>query len=183
VIDFEHGFEWTWYMRSHIYIYIYIYIHTAWLFSAYAERAHELSRPLCRKKLQKKENHVRSEFCGSVPLISAVTTFWAVGYNGDSTSFATYLTCLTDIQILIVVVIVMMLKIHFKLLQTQLQMHSLLIVIHCNNSCNCNTIKITFSITIFSIHDYNTQNSQLQSEFTSTIFSIYDYSMIFIIRG
>jgi hypothetical protein len=62
-------------------------------------------------------------------------------------------------------------------------MHSLLIVIHCNNNCNCNMIKITFSITIFSMHDYNTQNLQLQSEFTSTIFSICDYSMIFIICG
>jgi hypothetical protein len=118
--------------------------------------------PLCRKNLQKKENHVRSGFCGSVSLIGAITTFWAVGYNGDSTSFVTYLTCLTDIQILTVAVIVMMLKRHFELLQTQMQMHSLLIVIHCNNNCNCNTIKIAFSITIFSIHDYNTQNSQVQ---------------------
>jgi hypothetical protein len=79
-------------------------------------------------------------------------------------------------------IIAMMLKRHFESLQTQLQIHSLLIVIHCNNCCNYNMIKITFSITIFSIHDYNTQNLQLQSEFTSTIFSIYDYSMIFIIH-
>jgi hypothetical protein len=76
------------------------YIYTVQLFSAYAERAHELSKPLCAEKnYWKKENHVRSGFCGSVPLIGAVTPFKAVGYNGDRTSFATYLTSLTDIQI------------------------------------------------------------------------------------
>jgi hypothetical protein len=140
-----------------------IYIYTPRLFSVYAERAHELSRPLCvEKKLRKKENHVRSGFCESVPLIGAITPFWAVSYNGDSTSFATYLTCLTDIQILTVTIIVMMLKRHFELLQPQLQLQSLLIVKHCNNSCNCNTIEISSSIIIFSIHHHKIQNSQLQ---------------------
>jgi hypothetical protein len=46
------------------------------------------------KKIMKKENHVRFGFYGSVPLINAVTIILAVGYNGASTSFATYLTCL-----------------------------------------------------------------------------------------
>jgi hypothetical protein len=50
--------------------------------------------PCGEKNHRKKENHVRSEFYGSVPLINAVTIIWAVGYNGDNTSFATYLTCL-----------------------------------------------------------------------------------------
>jgi hypothetical protein len=47
-------------------------------------------------------------------------------------------------------------------LQPQLQLQSLLIVKHCNNSCNCNTIEISSLITIFSIHYHKIQNSQLQ---------------------
>jgi hypothetical protein len=47
-------------------------------------------------------------------------------------------------------------------LQPQLQLQSLLIVKHCNNSCNYNTIEISSSITIFSIHHHKIRNSQLQ---------------------
>jgi hypothetical protein len=47
-------------------------------------------------------------------------------------------------------------------LQPQLQLQSLLIVKHCNNSCNCNTIEIPSSVTIFYIQRHKIQNSQLQ---------------------
>jgi hypothetical protein len=43
----------------------------------------------CNGKNQKKENHVRSRFNGSVPLISAVVIFRAISYNDCDTSFAT----------------------------------------------------------------------------------------------
>jgi hypothetical protein len=49
---------------------------------------------LREKNHGKKENHIRSDFLGSDPLISAVITIWAVGYNGDSTLFTTNLTSL-----------------------------------------------------------------------------------------
>jgi hypothetical protein len=45
----------------------------------------------CVKRITEKENHIRSKFL-SGSLIDAVTTIWAVGYNGDSTSFTTNLT-------------------------------------------------------------------------------------------
>jgi hypothetical protein len=60
------------YIHIYTYAYIYTYIYTAQLFSAYAQREQELSRPPALKN--HKKNHIRSNFFGSYPLISAVTT-------------------------------------------------------------------------------------------------------------
>jgi hypothetical protein len=67
-------------------------LRTAWLFSAYAEREQELSRPLREKNHGK--NYIRSDFLGSDTLIIAVTIIWAVGYNSNSTLFTMNLNSL-----------------------------------------------------------------------------------------
>jgi hypothetical protein len=104
-LPFTHGlgfqalppFMTTWTLAAPRYpTHTHIYTYTAWLFSTYVEREYELSRLFKREKIMKK---ITSDpiFVPGL-LIGAVITIWAVGYNGDSTSFTTYLMGLADIQ-------------------------------------------------------------------------------------
>jgi hypothetical protein len=106
-LPFTHGFgfqalppfmaTWRWPHPDIRHTHIYIYIHIRRNYSlTYVEREYELSRPFKREKIMKK---ITSDpiFVPGL-LIGAVITIWAVGYNGDSTSFTTYLMGLADIQ-------------------------------------------------------------------------------------
>jgi hypothetical protein len=150
-LPFTHGFGFqalppfmaTWTLAApryqHTHTYIYIYIYTARLFSTYVEREYELSRPFKREKIMKK-NHIRSNICT-----------WSINrrsYNNLSNRLQRW-------QYLIYNVFNGSSR-HpkFELLQTQLQLHSLLIVKYCN----------TIATPLF---NYNIFSSPLQySEFT-----------------
>jgi hypothetical protein len=61
-------------------------------------------------KNSKKENHARSGFNGSVPLINTIAIFRAVSYNDCDTSFVTYLMDLVDLNFLTAGAVAMILE-------------------------------------------------------------------------
>jgi hypothetical protein len=122
--------------------------------------------PLRGKNQGKKENHVRSEFCGSVLLIGAVTTIWAVSYNDCSTSYATYLMALVNLIFFTAAAIAMILE--YILDGCKMS------VWNGNQKCwNC-TEKTR--ITVIATNSYNISNLKLQAlQSVVTISQIWNY--------
>jgi hypothetical protein len=107
----------------------------------------------CNGKIQKKENHSRSGFNGSVPLISTFAIFREVNYNDCDTSFATYLTDLVDLKMFTVAAITMSLE---------------YILDDCKMSVGM-TVKMYWNctektgITVIAINSYNISDLKLQA--------------------